>query len=211
MRLGIFGGSFDPVHNGHLELARCCQRVAALDEVWFTPTAVQPLKQHGPRASDAQRLAMLELAIAAEESEPGRPRPRPGWQICKLEIDRGGLSYTVDTLGTIHSERPDDELFFLMGADAVGDVPHWKHPAEIFRLATPLVVHRAGQPPPDLSTLMRLCTPPHIPRLVDMPAAEISSSDIRRRIAAGEPIDAIVPSPVAHYIGRQRPYGGPAN
>ena len=205
MRLGIFGGSFDPVHNGHLVLARCSQQQAGLDEVWFTPTAVQPLKQHGPRASDAQRLAMLELAIESEFSEPGRPRPR-NWHICRLEIDRGGLSYTVDTLREIHAQRPQDELYFLLGADAVADVPNWREPAEIFRLATPLVVHRGGQPPPDVSALTPLCRLPHGPRLVDMPAVAVSSTDIRRRIAAGEPIDELVPSSVARFIAEHRLY-----
>ena len=98
MRLGIFGGSFDPVHRGHLELARCCQRQAALDEVWFVPTAVQPLKRGGPTATDAHRLEMLRLAIDNASREPGGPPPRLTWPVSTLEIDRGGLSYTVDTL-----------------------------------------------------------------------------------------------------------------
>lgn len=205
MRIGVFGGSFDPVHNGHLTLAGCCQRQAALDEVWFTPTAVQPLKHHGPTASGAQRLAMLELAIEAEFSEPGRPRPRT-WRICRLEIDRGGVSYTIDTLREIHAERPEDELFFLLGADAVGDVPHWKEPSEIFRLATPLAVHRAGQPPPDLAQLARFCHSNRQPRRIDMPSVEVSSTEIRRRAAAGEPVHDLAPAAVAQYIASNRVY-----
>src|SRR5262245_9119473 len=139
MRLGIFGGSFDPIHNGHLALARACQSAATLDEIWFTPTAVQPLKRKGPQATDAQRLEMLKLALEENESlssEPGRPRPRSApptnWRTCTLEIDRGGLSYTIDTLRQIHTELPEAELFFLMGADAVREVPRWKEPKQIF-------------------------------------------------------------------------------
>jgi nicotinate-nucleotide adenylyltransferase len=207
MRLGIFGGSFDPVHNGHLELARCCQRGAALDEIWFTPTAIQPLKNSGPQATNEQRLEMLRLAIETEPSEPGREHrraamvgPRSSWRVCTLEIDRGGLSYTVDTLRQIHTELPDAELFFLIGADALRDLPHWKEPKEIFRLATSLIVHRAGGMPVELDALERLCSADHPPHVIDMPAMPESSTDIRRRIASGEPIDAFLPTAVARYI-----------
>src|SRR4029079_13505788 len=138
MRLGIFGGSFDPVHNAHLAIARACQQQARLDEVWFTPTAIQPLKHNGPRATDAHRLEMLRLAI----------RDKPSWRVCSIEIDRGGFSYTVDTLRQIGEELPDADLFFLIGADALQDVVKWRAPQEIFRMATPLVVCRVGQPSP---------------------------------------------------------------
>jgi nicotinate-nucleotide adenylyltransferase len=206
MRLGILGGSFDPVHNGHLALARACGEQAALDEVWFTPAAIQPLKHKGPHATDAQRIEMLNLAIDIELSEPGRPRPRPSWRVCTLEIDRGGFSYTVDTLRQIHVELPDAALFFLMGADAVRDVPHWREPREIFRLATPLVVRRAGEPEPDLASLAALCTKTTQPQLVDMPPIDISSSDIRRRIAEGKPIQDLVPPAVGQYIAQHGLY-----
>src|SRR3954452_10456846 len=143
MRLGIFGGSFDPVHNAHLAIARACQRQAKLDEIWFTPTAIQPLKQKGPRATDRHRVEMLRLAIQDE----------PTWRVCTIETDRGGFSYTVDTLRQIHEEMPDAELFFLVGADALHDVAKWREPEEIFRIAMPLVVRRAGQSSPDMVRL----------------------------------------------------------
>jgi nicotinate-nucleotide adenylyltransferase len=190
MRLGIFGGSFDPVHNGHLELARCCQRQAALDEVWFTPTAIQPLKHAGPQATNRDRLEMLHLAIDIE----------PSWRVCTLEIERGGFSYTVDTLQQIHTELPGAKLFFLMGADAVRDVPHWKVPAEIFRLAMPLIVCRAGQPQPDVSALTQICPADRPPQLIDMPAMPESSTEIRRRLTSGDSVDSVVPAPVANFI-----------
>lgn len=196
MRLGIFGGSFDPVHYGHLELARACQQQAALDEVWFTPTAVQPLKQHGPTASDADRVEMLQLAIADE----------PTWRVCKLEIDRGGLSYTVDTIRQTHEELPEAVLYFLMGADTVRDVPQWRKPAEIFRLATPLVVRRAGAVDPDMSTLKVFSNTEREPRLIEMPQIDVSSRDIRRRAALGESIDGLIPDAVCQYIRRSRLY-----
>jgi nicotinate-nucleotide adenylyltransferase len=196
MRLGIFGGSFDPVHNGHLALARACQEQAALDEIWFTPTATQPLKQSGPKATDADRLEMLRLAIADE----------PCWRICRLEIDRGGLSYTVETLRTIRNERPADDLFLLMGADALHELPHWKQPNEVFRVATPLVVRRSGEPEPDITRLRQLCPTANAPMLIDMPAIDISSSEIRRRRKSNEAIEPFVPPPVARYIQVARLY-----
>jgi nicotinate-nucleotide adenylyltransferase len=190
MRLGIFGGSFDPVHNGHLAVARACQEQAKLDEVWFTPTAVQPLKQQGPHATDAERVEMLRLAIADETA----------WRVFTREIDRGGLSYTIDTLRQLHEELPVAELFFLIGSDALRDVARWKEPREIFRLSTPLIVHRAGELEPSLTELTSLCTDERQPKLIEMPAVDISSTEIRRRVAAGKPIDALVPAVVATYI-----------
>ena len=206
MRLGIFGGSFDPVHNGHLRVASDCQRQAALDEVWFTPVAVQPLKKHGPQASNHHRVGMLNLAIESEHSEPGRPRPRLSWRVCTLEIDRGGVSYTVDTLRRIHEELPDAELFFMVGADTLRDVPNWREPEEIFRLSTPLVVSRPGQPIPDLSALASFCSERNRPQLVEMAPIDVSSSEIRRRIAAGEAIDGLTPPAVADYIAEHGLY-----
>jgi nicotinate-nucleotide adenylyltransferase len=196
MSLGIFGGSFDPVHSAHLALARACQQQAKLDAVWFTPTAIQPLKQKGPRATDSQRLEMLRLATADE----------PTWQVCSIEIDRGGFSYTVDTLRQIREELPEANLFFLIGADALQDVAKWKEPREIFRMSTPLVVSRAGQPSADMEELKLLCTSDTQPQSIEMPAMDVSSSEIRRRIAAGQRIDNSVPRAVAEFITRHGLY-----
>jgi nicotinate-nucleotide adenylyltransferase len=206
MRLGIFGGSFDPVHNGHLAVARACQRQAVLDEVWFTPAAIQPLKHAGPHATDAQRIEMLKLAIDRERSEPGHSRPRPSWRVCTLEIERGGFSYTIDTLRQIRVELPEARLFFLLGADTVRDAPRWKEPGEIFRLAAPLIVRRAGEPEPDAAALAALCASESHLQVVDMPPVDISSSEIRRRVAADQPIDELVPSAIAEYIAQHSLY-----
>jgi nicotinate-nucleotide adenylyltransferase len=196
MRLGIFGGSFDPVHNAHLAIARACQRQAELDEVWFTPTAIQPLKQHGPRATNADRVEMLRLAIKSE----------PSWQVCTIEIDRGGLSYTVDTLRQIHEELLGTDLFFLIGADALQDVAKWREPREIFRMATPLIVCRAAQALPKIDQLKLLCPEGAQPQSIEMPASDVSSSEIRRRVTAGERIDELVPRAVAEFITQHRLY-----
>lgn len=196
--LGIFGGSFDPVHNGHLALARACQEQAALDEVWFTPTAIQPLKQQGPLATNADRVEMLRLAI--DEC------PSSAWRVCTIEIDRGGKSYTVDTLRQLHEELPGTALFFMIGSDAIRDVARWKEPREIFRLATPLVVHRAGEPEPDLAALSSLCQPETQPQVVRMQPVDVSSTEIRRRIHSGESIDGLVPTAVARYMAEHGLY-----
>jgi nicotinate-nucleotide adenylyltransferase len=201
MGLGIFGGSFDPVHNAHLAIARACQRQAKLDEVWFTPTAIQPLKQKGPRATDRHRVEMLRLAIQDE----------PTWRVCTIEIDRGGFSYTVDTLRQIHEELPDADLFFLIGADALQDVAKWREPEEIFRIATPLVVRRAAQAWPDLDQLKLLCTKDAQPQSIEMPAMDVSSSEIRRLVSAGESIDSLVPNAVAEFIAQHALYSHTAD
>ena len=194
MRIGLFGGSFDPVHRGHLLLAECCWRQARLDRVEFLPTAQQPLKPRGPVASEADRAAMLGLAIA----------DRPEFALSLIEIERGGVSYTVDTLRQLRDERPDAELFFLMGADSLADFPTWREPAAICELATPLVVRRAGTPPPDFDALAAFVSTERLAAIraheVEMPATPISSSNIRRLIAERGAWQSLVPENVAAYI-----------
>ncbi|TWT99803.1 Nicotinate-nucleotide adenylyltransferase [Botrimarina colliarenosi] len=187
MRLGLFGGSFDPVHNGHLALAACCAEQGQLDAVWLIPAAVQPLKPDGPVAADADRVAMLRLAT---EGQAGR-------EVSTIEIDRGGVSYTVDTLRQMRGQLPDAELFFLMGADTLRDFSSWREPAEVLRLARPMVVQRPGEG--GVATEV-----PHL--RIDMPPMAVSSSDLRRRIAAGESIVGLVPDTVAEYIARHGLY-----
>jgi nicotinate-nucleotide adenylyltransferase len=128
------------------------------------------------------------------------------WRVCTLEIDRGGLSYTVDTLRQLHTELPEAQLFFMIGADAIRDVPQWKEPAEIFRLATPLVVHRAGRPDPDFTSIAPLCTAHTQPQLIEMPSVDVSSSEIRSRVAAGAQVGDVVPVSVAKYISEHALY-----
>jgi nicotinate-nucleotide adenylyltransferase len=172
-----------------------------LDEIWFVPTAVQPLKLQGPHATNAQRVEMLGLALDGE----------PTWRVCTLEIDRGGASYTVDTLRQLREELPDAKLFFLIGSDALREVEHWKEPREIFRLATPLVVHRAGEAAPDLNSLAELCVEGKQPQIVEMSPLDISSTDIRRRVAAADSLDTMTPKRVADYIARYGVYLSPAS
>ena len=194
MRIGLFGGSFDPVHLGHLRLAECCWRQARLDRVDFVPTSQQPLKPRGPVASVADRLAMLRLAIEGFAV----------FTLSLIEIERGGVSYTVETLRRLRAEMPDAELFFLMGADSLADFPTWREPAAICELATPLVVHRAGTPPPDFEALSPFVDATRLAAIraheVEMPATPISSSRIRRLVSEGGAWQTLVPAIVAEYI-----------
>ena len=200
MRLGIFGGSFDPVHFGHLLLAECCREECRLDQVWFVPAAVPPHKRPGAVASASQRVEMLRLATGGHEA----------FHVSTLEVDRGGVSYTVETLEAVRREQPAAELFFLMGADSLADLPTWRAPARICELVSPIVVGRAGAPPPDYSVLGPFVAADRLDAIrqlrVEMPAVDLRASDLRRRIAAGLSIRYRTPRAVEKYIDAQRLY-----
>ena len=194
MRLGIFGGAFDPVHYGHLLLAELCREACGLDEVWFMPAATPPHKQHYAVTSAEQRIEMLELAIGGHEA----------FRVSRLEADRGGVSYTVDTLAQLRAESPERELFFLLGADSLVDLPGWREPARICELAIPVAVRRAGVAEPDLGLLAHLVSPERLneirARQVWMPQIDLSSREIRRRVAAGLSIRYQTPRAVEKFI-----------
>ena len=125
MRTGVFGGSFDPIHFGHLILAEQCREQANLDRVIFIPCSTGPHKKDGPRATDRQRTEMLEMGIAGHA----------GFELSEMEIKRGGVSYTVDTLNQLKSDLPEDDLFLLMGDDSLESFSSWKSPQEICDLS----------------------------------------------------------------------------
>jgi nicotinate-nucleotide adenylyltransferase len=200
MRLGLYGGSFDPVHYGHLLLAECAREALALDEVWLLPAAVPPHKQARELAPAKARLEMLELALAGHE----QLRPSP------LEIERGGVSYTVLTLAAVHEQQPQARLFLLMGADSLHDLPTWREPARICELATPAVVRRGGSPEPDFGVLASLVSQPRLNEIlasqVEMPLIELSSTDLRHRAATGQSLRYRTPRAVEKYIETQGLY-----
>src|SRR5271166_5246780 len=138
MRIGVFGGTFDPVHLGHLILAEQCREQGRLDQVLFVPAASPPHKQSQALTPFAQRVEMLALAIAGQ----------PAFRIDELEKDRPGPSYTVDTLEQLKERQPAAELFLILGSDTLLDLPHWHGPARVAALATLVVVAR-----PDWQTL----------------------------------------------------------
>ncbi len=200
MRIGIFGGSFDPIHLGHLILAEQCREQAKLDQVLFVPNAQNPLKPDGASAMDRQRCEMIEFAIAGHES----------FYLSKVEIERGGVSYTVDTLQEIADNQPDDELFFLMGGDSLDSFDKWHKPEQILKLASPLIVNRPGADPIDLSKLAAFTEPDRLKSfeslLVESPMIEISSSDLRQRIGAGKSGRYQLPRAVEKFIQTQKLY-----
>lgn len=204
MRLGILGGTFDPVHYGHLLLAECAREQCQLDRVWFMPAATPPHKQSRRLSPPEHRLNMLDLAITGNEA----------FEVSRYEIDRGGISYTADTLETLRAQDPQRELFFLLGSDSLDDLTTWHEPQRICRAATLAVVHRAGTAEPDLERLRTIATPAQIERfrqcLVTMPLIELSSTDIRQRVASGKSIRYRTPRAVEKYIETHRLYGPPA-
>lgn len=200
MRLGIFGGTFDPVHYGHLLLAEACREQCRLDELWFVPAAVPPHKQERTLSPAKDRVEMLRLAIAGHSS----------FSVSILEIDLGGVSYTVKTLEAVHSARPEAMLFFPMGADSLRDLPTWREPRRICELAIPIIVRRAGSPEPDLSALATLALPERCAEIkgyqIEMPVIELSSTDIRGRVSKGQSIRFRTPRAVEKYIETQGLY-----
>ena len=178
--VGLFGGSFDPIHHGHLILARVAMESLELDEVRFLPAREQPFKvgQHAATAED--RARMLELAIEGAE----------GFRVDRTELSREGPSFTVDTLRTLLRESPGIELVLLIGADAMHDFPKWREVDEVRRLARVAVFDRPGGPR-DAGAVWRR---------VPAPLIDISSTAIRQRVRHGQSIRYWVPDAVAQYI-----------
>lgn len=206
MRIGIFGGSFDPVHMGHLLAAESCREQARLDRVLFVPAAVPPHKQDRLLARAEQRIDMLRLAIGGHD----------GFAVSTDEIDRGGVSYTVETLGRIRATHGGDELFLMLGPDAIRDFPTWREPLRILELADVLAVEREGlddlhrleQEPAVVNTLGRERLARIIAGRVRMPAIGIRASALRDAVAAGRSIRFRTPRAVEQYIHAHGLYRG---
>ncbi len=194
MRLGLFGGSFDPVHYAHLLLAECCREQCRLDRVEFLPAAQPPHKRDRELSSAAARIEMLELAIAGHEQ----------FAVSRFEIERGGVSFTVETLRHYRQQYPDAELFFLLGADMLHDLPHWREVAQVCEMAVIAAVRRAGEPEPDFGVLTGIASRERIELFrrhqVDMPQIGIRATDLRRRVAEGKSVRFRTPRAVEKYI-----------
>jgi nicotinate-nucleotide adenylyltransferase len=188
VRLAIFGGSFDPPHVGHLLAASDACDQLGLDRLVFVPAATQPLKAGRATASAAQRLEMVRLTAGDD----------PRFQVSDVEVERGGLSFTVDTLADFATQFPAADRYLLLGSDVLGSFARWKDPGRVVALARPVLLTRQSDAAVELPDALRNGTVRQLPtRRVD-----VSSSEIRERIRGGQSIRGFVTDAVAAYIER---------
>jgi nicotinate-nucleotide adenylyltransferase len=217
--LGVLGGTFNPPHVGHLAVARQALRELALERVLLVPAHTAPNKAQAEGGQEGMsdpgpmhRLRMCELALAGE----------PHISACALEVERGGVSYTVDTLMSLHASHPNAELTFIVGADAASTLGSWRDPAQLLALAQLAVAARTGAARQRVLDAVAQAAaadgggerdvraPTKTVRFLDMPTVEVSSSLVRERVATGEPIDGLVTPAVARYISEHALYRGAA-
>jgi nicotinate-nucleotide adenylyltransferase len=200
VRLGIFGGSFDPPHVGHFLAAVDAGERLALDRIVLVPAALQPLKATSGPAEGRDRLEMVRL-MAADD---------PRFSVDPIEIDRAGLSYTVDTLVDFERRHPDAERYFLVGADALLTFAQWREPGRVLRLARLVVLRRAveGDEGSGGDGLLEIAVAAGAepPVVLDTRRVDVSSTEVRARVRAGKSIRGFVPDAVAAYIERTRLY-----
>ena len=190
-RVGVMGGTFDPIHHGHLVAASEVASLFALDEVMFVPTG-QPWQKDGREVATAEdRYLMTVIATASN----------PSFSVSRVDVDRAGPTYTIDTLRDLGNRLPDDaELFFITGADALNQILTWRDVSELFDLAHFIAVTRPGHELSDVGL------PEGRVSLVEIPALAISSTDVRERIAAQRPVWYLVPDGVVQYIAKRGLY-----
>jgi len=215
-RLGILGGTFDPIHVGHVDAADAASAALALDEIVLIPAHDQPLRASQPRATAYQRFALAALAV----------EDRPGWRVLDMELIRQGRSYTAETLQTLHDcGWRASQLFFILGTDAFAGIASWHGYPRVLDLAHFVVIARPGVTideadarVPELRS--RISPPPHADITIEGPARillvhahtrDVSSTMIRERLASGLPIDDLVPSRVARHIQKHHLYGAVDN
>lgn len=191
VRFALYGGAFDPVHCAHLRVARYALEQAQLDRVVFIPAAQSPLKAHTPLSDDAARLQMLRLALEGE----------PRFELDSYEIERGGLSYTVDTVRHFRESHADAELFWIIGADQFEQLDRWQRIDELAQMVVFLVLERPGA---DLDSSVSV--PQLRYQVIEAPLMSESSSEIRARCMEGHSLEGLVPSAVEAFISEQELY-----
>ena len=205
MRLGVLGGTFDPIHLGHIDAADAAQHGLSLESIVLIPSRIPPHRADPTSASAEDRLAMVELAAA----------DRPGWSASRIELDRDGPSYTYDTLTELGARRESrsTQIFFITGADAFAEIATWSRYPAVLDLANFVVVSRPGITLDSLRERVPSAFDRHSPAntrviLVEARTPDVSSTDIRRRVRAGESLSGLVPPAVADYIRTHRLYLG---
>jgi nicotinate-nucleotide adenylyltransferase len=199
LRVGILGGAFNPPHIGHLVCAQEALVQLELDRVLFVPVGQPPHRELAEDPGAKARLEMVELAIADDER----------FVASRIELDREGPSYTSDTLASMRDEAPDDELFLILGGDQAAALAGWHEPERVLELATVAVVERVSWTRNAIAIKLSRLRGARRVRYLDMPLMQVSSSAIRRRVRAGEPIRYLVPDGVASYIAANGLYGPP--
>ncbi len=199
MRIGVLGGTFDPVHRGHILMAEEARDTLSLSEVLLVPAGRPMSKPARPITPAEHRLAMLCLAVAG----------KPHLQVSTMEIERPGPSYTVDTIYQFRRQYGNDDIYFILGWDSLEQVPEWHEPALLIRLCFLAAVPRPGYPHPDLQ-ILETAIPGISGRVVflEKPQVDINASSIREKAAAGISIDDLVLAPVAEYIIKHKLYTG---
>jgi len=191
-RIGVMGGTFDPIHHGHLVAASEAAAELSLDEVIFVPTGRPAFKQHPGVTPAEHRYLMAVIATASN----------PRFTVSRVDIDRPGLTYTIDTLRELRAERPGADLFFISGADAIEQILSWKDAGSLWEMAHLVAVSRPGH------TLSTAGIPEGAVSTLEVPALAISSTDCRARARAGEPVWYLVPDGVVQYITKHQLYRG---
>ncbi len=197
MRLGVYGGTFNPPHLGHLVCAQEALVQLGLDRVLFIPASRPPHKPVPDDPGAEHRLALCRAAVAGDEAR---------FEVSALEIERRGTSFTVDTLEELKTRAPDSELFLILGGDMAADLPTWHEAERILTLAIPVLAGRKGTSRRAMTEALGQLRGGERAEFVDMPTVEISSTMIRERTAVGQPIRYLVPDGVAAYIERHGLY-----
>jgi nicotinate-nucleotide adenylyltransferase len=200
MRIGILGGTFNPPHLGHLVLAQEAYRELALDQVLLIPAGIPPHKPVDAEPGPAHRLALCRLAVAGDDR----------FAVSDLELRRDGPSFTVDTLRELNTLTPTDELFLILGADIAAGLPQWHEPEQVLELATVAITKRRGTPRGSVQRSLDQLKGGDRARFLAMPRIGISSTMVRRRARAGQPIRYFVPDGVVGYIAEHGLYDAPS-
>jgi nicotinate-nucleotide adenylyltransferase len=199
-RIGVLGGSFDPVHIGHLIIAQDAVEQLELNRLIFVPTAVSPHKQHCQPVEGRHRLEMLQLATENNLR----------FEVSDMELSRGGVSYTVDTVQHLQADHPGAELFFIVGLDSLSELHRWHRVKELFDCCTVVPFGRGGEDPEAVAAKCGLSKDWKnrlLDRLIRIHEVEVSASEIRMRIAEGLSIQTLVPPEVEMYIAEHNLYG----